>query len=94
MNKSNLYKGIFCITNHAQLRLEERNIPYPKIEHFTRLTNSKKKKIKESCPIGYKRSLQLKHVYFLMLDYGKHYVYVCDIHDIGKYFLITALVYD
>lgn len=94
MKMAPIYNAMFCISRHAQIRLEERGIPFPKIEHFTRLTNSKRKKIRKSCPIASEKSLTLKHVYFLMLDYGKYYVYVCDTYDIGKYWVITALVYE
>ena len=76
----------FIVTNHAKLRMIQRDIPEPNKLILKCARKKTRKKIRELCiKNGVKNEID-GYVYFV----NDKFVYVCIILDIAKYKVITA----
>lgn len=80
----------FDITNHAQARMQERDIPHPSEMGLSIANGKTKKLVKESC---LKEGFKSDYVYWTQRYLGFRYVYVCVQKDINHYILITCFKY-
>lgn len=77
----------YLITNHAKIRMEERNIPSPENLRLTPAGRATRKRIREACKKnGVKNQYGSNYVYFI----NKNNVFVCVATDVAKYTVITA----
>ena len=74
------------VTNHAEKRLGERNIPSPNIDHLKRCTKKDIMKIQKSFKSGFDKNL----IYMKDTSQRGKFVYVCA-EEGSVYILITAI---
>lgn len=79
----------FLISNHAKIRIQERNIPSPENLNLIPAGRGMRKRIREACKMnGVKNQYGSRYVYFV----NKDYVFVCEASDVATYTIITAFV--
>ena len=82
----------FILTEHAQKRIIERDIPNPKGLRLKPVGNKLKMKIRNSClKNGFKNQYRSEYVYFQLRNL---IIYVCIIIDVGIYKVLTAFILD
>ena len=79
-------KTKFILTDHAKIRLKEREIEDPNGLRLTIAKNNARKKIIEDCP---KNKVKKENVYFRTMSIP-YTIYVCIAIGIGEYKLVTA----
>ena len=77
----------FFLTNHAKIRMEERNVPFPDHKKVIPAGKRNMRRIQKSCKkYGFKRDWGGNTLYFV----NGNYVYVCETRGVGKYQVITT----
>jgi hypothetical protein len=80
----------FTLTHHAMIRMKERDIPDPNVNHLALVKNKLRKYVKTYCR---------KNGYDTKLVYWRTYckvpsIYVCSATGVNEYLVITAFKYD
>jgi len=76
---------IFHATHHAEKRMNERRIPYPRYSMNLKPAGKKiKRKIRELCP---RHGIVSSRIYW---THNNRFIYICEVLAAGRYLIVTA----